>query len=63
MDDFTILTPLTDAFTPDHYERASAGGITGIITMPWMFYAGPQASLAEKVDGMRRFRKDVRLDG
>ena len=54
---------MTDAFTPDHYERAAAGGITGIITMPWMFYAGPQASLAEKVDGMRRFRKDVRLDG
>ena len=22
MDDFTILTPLTDAFTPEHYERA-----------------------------------------
>ena len=28
MDDFTVLTPLTDAFTPEHYERAEAGGIT-----------------------------------
>ena len=41
MDDFTVLTPLTDAFTPEHYERAEAGGINGIITMPWMFYSGP----------------------
>ncbi|MDO3636954.1 TIGR03619 family F420-dependent LLM class oxidoreductase [Mycolicibacterium arseniciresistens] len=62
MDGFTVLTPLTDAFTPEHYARAEAAGITGIVTMPWMFYAGPQASLAEKVDGMERFRKDLGLD-
>jgi probable F420-dependent oxidoreductase len=62
MDDFTVLTPLTDAFTPEHFERAEAGGIDGIITMPWMFYSGPQASLAEKIDGMKRFRKDLGLD-
>nr|CRL75756.1 Fis family transcriptional regulator [Mycolicibacterium malmesburyense] len=30
--------------------------------MPWMFYAGPQATLAEKIDGMKRFRKDLGLD-
>ncbi|MDT5388278.1 MAG: hypothetical protein QOE04_1919, partial [Mycobacterium sp.] len=63
MDDFTVLTPLTDAFRPEHYERAEAAGINGIITMPWMFYSGPQASLAEKIDGMKRFRKDLGLDG
>jgi hypothetical protein len=63
MDDFTVLTPLTDAFTPEHYERAEAGGINGIITMPWMFYAGQQATLAEKIDGMKKFRKDLALDG
>jgi hypothetical protein len=62
MDDFVILTPLTDAFTPEHYARAEASGITGIITMPWMFYSGPAASLAEKIDGMRKFRKDLGLD-
>jgi len=62
MDGFTVLTPLTDAFTPEHYTRAEANGITGIITMPWMFYTGPQSSLAEKIDGMKRFRKDQRLD-
>jgi hypothetical protein len=30
--------------------------------MPWMFYTGPNATLAEKVDGMKRFRKDLTLD-
>lgn len=63
MRDFTVLTPLTDAFTPEHYARAEDAGVTGIITMPWMFYAGPQATLAEKIDGMRRFRADLGLDG
>ncbi|CRZ13741.1 TIGR03619 family F420-dependent LLM class oxidoreductase [Mycolicibacterium neworleansense] len=62
MDDFTIITPLTDAFTPEHYARAEAGGIQGIITMPWMFYSGPGATLAEKIDGLKRFRKDLALD-
>ncbi|WP_123028108.1 TIGR03619 family F420-dependent LLM class oxidoreductase [Mycolicibacterium stellerae] len=59
---FEVLTPLTDAFMPEHYERAEAAGITGIITMPWMFYAGPDATLDEKIDGMKRFRKDLALD-
>lgn len=63
MDNFTILTPLTDAFTVAHYRRAEEAGITGIITMPWMFYAGPDATLAEKIEGLRRFRKDLQLDG
>jgi probable F420-dependent oxidoreductase len=62
MDDFAILTPLTDAFTISHYERAAAAGITGVVTMPWMFYSGSDASLADKIDGMRRFRKDLQLD-
>ena len=62
VDDFTILTPLTDAFTTADYRRAAEAGITGIITMPWMFYAGPDATLADKIDGMRRLRKDLGLD-
>ena len=62
-DNFTILTPLTDAFTVADYQRAEDAGITGILTMPWMFYTGPNATLAEKVDGMKKFRKDLGLDG
>lgn len=62
MEGFEVLTPLADAFLPEHYERAEAGGIKGVVTMPWMFYAGPDATLAEKIDGMKRFRKDLALD-
>ena len=62
MDDFSVLTPLVDAFTPEHYARAEAGGITGIVTMPWMFYTGPAASVSEKIADMKRFRADLKLD-
>ena len=58
MDDFTVITPLIDAFLPEHYARAEAAGIHAILTMPWMFYGGPGASLPEKIDGMRRFLAD-----
>ena len=62
MDGFRVVTPLTDAFTAEHFERAAAAGIDGILTMPWVFYCAPGASVAEKIDGMRRFRKDLALD-
>ena len=62
MEGFRVLTPLMDAFTIEHFERATAGGIDSVVTMPWMFYSGPKATLAEKIDGMRRFRKDLKLD-
>ena len=55
MDDFTVITPLTDAFLPEHFERAADAGITAVLTMPWMYFAGPSASLTEKIDGMRQF--------
>ena len=62
MDGYRVVTPLADAFLPEHYERAAEGGIDGIITMPWVFYCAPDASVPEKIDGMRRFRKDLGLD-
>lgn len=62
LDEFTILTPLNDALVRADYDRAEAAGITHILTMPWMFYTGPDSTLAEKIDGMRRFRKDLGLD-
>lgn len=62
MADFTVITPLVDAFTPEHYARAEAGGIDAILTMPWVFYCGPDAPTAAKIDGMRRFRADLGLD-
>lgn len=62
VEDFAILSPLTDAFTIADYQRAEDAGITGVLTMPWMFYTGPEAGLAEKVDGLKRFRADLALD-
>lgn len=56
MDGFTVITPLTDAFLPEHFQRAAAAGITAVLTMPWMYFSGPSASLTEKIDGMRQFR-------
>jgi probable F420-dependent oxidoreductase len=62
MDDFTVITPLIDAYTPEHFERAGAAGITAVLTMPWMFYYGPDASLSEKIEGMARYRSDMAPD-
>ena len=63
MDGFTVITPLMDAYLPEHYQRAEDAGIDAVLTMPWMFYSGPDGSLADKIDGMRRFRRDRSLDG
>lgn len=62
MDHFSILAPLNDAITIEDYARAEAGGITHILTMPWMFHYGPDATVADKIRGMERFRADLRLD-
>ncbi len=62
LEGFEILTPLADAYLPAHFERAAQAGITGNITMPWLFYSGPQAPLAEKINGLKRFRVDLGLD-
>ena len=32
------------------------------MTMPWLYYYGPDATIEQKVDGIRRFREDV-IDG
>ncbi len=62
MDDFTVITPLVDAFTRDQYRRASDAGIDAVLTMPWVFYCGPTPSLSEKIEGMRRFHADFAVD-
>jgi probable F420-dependent oxidoreductase len=62
VEDFAVLAPVVDAYTPADYERAEQGGITHILTMPWMFYSGADATLAEKIDGLARFRRDQGLD-
>ena len=60
--DPAVVVALNDALTPDDFARAEAGGITDVMTMPWLYYHGFQATLEQKIDGMRRFAEDV-LDG
>jgi probable F420-dependent oxidoreductase len=56
---FEIVTALSDAFLPEHFSAARDAGITEIWTMPWAYYAGLDATLEQKLDGMRRFADDV----
>jgi probable F420-dependent oxidoreductase len=56
---FEVAPALTDALTPDDFARASEGGVTLCMTMPWMYYCRQDAPLADKLDGIRRFREDV----
>ncbi len=57
--DFSVITALTDAFLPEHFERAAAGGVTDCWTMPWAYFHGTDCTLDQKLDGMARFAKDV----
>jgi probable F420-dependent oxidoreductase len=57
--DFSVIVALSDAFLPEHFERAAAGGVTDVMTMPWAYYGPLDAPLEQKVDGMRQFHDDV----
>ena len=39
--------PRSPTRSPPRLRACEAAGITGIVTMPWMFYCGPEAGLAE----------------
>ena len=62
MDDFTVLTPLTDAFTPEHYRARRDGGHQRHHHHAVDVLLRARRELAEKIDGMKRFRKDLALD-
>ena len=57
--DFRVITALTDAFTPQQFADARELGITDVWTMPWAYYHGLDATLEQKLDGIRRFAGDV----
>jgi hypothetical protein len=54
-----VITALSDAFLPEHFAAAEAGGITEVWTMPWAYYHGTDCTLEQKLDGMKRFADDV----
>jgi probable F420-dependent oxidoreductase len=55
----TVVAALNDALLPADFERAAAGGITDVMTQPWMYYHGRRATLEQKIDGLERFAEDV----
>lgn len=57
--DPAVVVALNDALTVEDFTRAEAGGVTDVMTMPWMYYFGFRATLEEKIEGMRRFAADV----
>jgi alkanesulfonate monooxygenase SsuD/methylene tetrahydromethanopterin reductase-like flavin-dependent oxidoreductase (luciferase family) len=57
--DFRVITALTDAFLPEQFATAEEAGVTDVWTMPWAYYHGLDATLEQKVDGIRRFAEDV----
>lgn len=55
----TVVAALNDALLPDQFAAAEAGGVTDVMTMPWLYYYGRSASLDQKLDGLERFANDV----
>ncbi len=56
---FSMYGAAKDAWDLDGYRRLAEAGVTHLVTMPWYFYAGPEADLAGKVEGIERFAEDV----
>ena len=57
--DFSVIVALSDAFLPEQFAEAEARGVTEVMTMPWAYYHGMEATLEQKIDGMERFHVDV----
>lgn len=57
--DFRFITALNDAFLPEHFAAAEAGGVTDTWTMPWAYYHGLDCTAEQKVDGIQRFAEDI----
>jgi probable F420-dependent oxidoreductase len=56
---FAVFGSARDAWDLDGYRRVHEAGVTHLVTMPWYFYAGADADLAGKLEGIERFAADV----
>jgi probable F420-dependent oxidoreductase len=57
---FQFQVAPSDRFGLDGYKDLEKVGCTDIVTVPWLFYgASWDAPLEEKIDGIKRFSKDV----
>lgn len=60
IDDFKMLSfGPTDAFMPEHYQKLNDNGLNTLVTMPWMFYTGPDSNLEQKIESIHRFGEDI----
>jgi len=57
--DFDVMASAKDAANVDGYRRLEEGGVTQILTMPWVFYHGLTEDVEKKVDGIKRFGDEV----
>lgn len=56
---FEVMASASDAWDLEGYQRLYAGGVTHLLTMPWVFYHGENPSLEQKIDGIRQFSADI----
>jgi probable F420-dependent oxidoreductase len=57
---FTFQVASADRFGLDGYRDLASIGVTDVVTIPWLFYGVPiDGPLEAKVDGIKRFAKDV----
>lgn len=56
---FSVMASASDAWEVEGYRRLADGGVTHLLTMPWVFYYGDNPTLEEKVDGIRQFAADI----
>jgi probable F420-dependent oxidoreductase len=57
---FTFQVASSDRFGLEGYRELAAIGVTDLVTIPWAFYGVPiDGPLDAKLDGLKRFAKDV----
>jgi probable F420-dependent oxidoreductase len=57
---FTFQVASSDRFGLDGYRELASIGVTDVVTIPWVFYGVPiDGPLDAKLDGLKRFAKDV----
>jgi probable F420-dependent oxidoreductase len=59
-DGFTFQVASSDRFGLEGYRELAAIGVTDVVCIPWVFYGEPiDGPLDAKLDGLKRFAKDV----
>ena len=56
---FAVMASAKDATDVDGYRRLGEGGVTHVLTMPWVFYYGLTEDITKKIDGIKKFADDV----